>query len=150
MDLWYTKQFMKLITDAGFYNNDKERLLDVLSRKLYGLPGNIGITRLEGYAKCAYSQFLSYGLRLQEREKFSIQAYDIGNLYHPHHVPEVFRILPAGIFLHQRVALEYVSENINAFRNNHDNKLYSLFGTTSSPIRDTSRSKTLMIHSDIC
>lgn len=77
-----TKQFMKLITDAGFYNNDKERLLDVLSRKLYGLPGNIGITRLEGYAKCAYSQFLSYGLRLQEREKFSIQAYDIGNLYH--------------------------------------------------------------------
>ena len=77
-----TKQFMKLIADAGFYNNKKEDMLEALSRKLYGLPGNIGITRLEGYAKCAYSQFLSYGLKLQEREKFSIQAYDIGNLYH--------------------------------------------------------------------
>lgn len=77
-----TEKFMKLIVDAGFYNNEKERLLDELARKLYGLPGNIGITRLEGYAKCAYSQFLSAGLKLREREKFSIQAYDIGNLYH--------------------------------------------------------------------
>lgn len=77
-----TEKFMKLIVDAGFYNNNKEHLLDVLARKLYGLPGNVGITRLEGYAKCAYSQFLSYGLKLQEREKFSIAAYDIGNLYH--------------------------------------------------------------------
>lgn len=77
-----TEKFMNLIIDAGFYNNKKEQLLEVFARRLYGLPGNIGITRLEGYAKCAYSQFLSYGLRLQEREKFSIQAYDIGNLYH--------------------------------------------------------------------
>lgn len=77
-----TEKFMNLIIDAGFYNNKKEQLLETFARRLYGLPGNIGITRLEGYAKCAYSQFLSYGLRLQEREKFSIAAYDIGNLYH--------------------------------------------------------------------
>lgn len=77
-----TETLMKLIVEAGFYNNEKEQLLDVLSRRLYGLPGNIGITRLEGYAKCAYSQFLSFGLKLQERDKFSIEAYDIGNLYH--------------------------------------------------------------------
>ncbi len=77
-----TKKYMKLIADAGFYNNKKRHLTKALAGRLYGLPGNIGITRLEKYAKCAYSQFLSYGLKLQEREKFSIAAYDIGNLYH--------------------------------------------------------------------
>lgn len=77
-----TKKMMDLIVEAGFYNNQKERLLDEFARRLYGLPGNVGITRLEGYAKCAYSQFLSSGLKLKERETFSIAAYDIGNLYH--------------------------------------------------------------------
>lgn len=77
-----TEKMMDLILEAGFYHNDKDDLQEIFSKKLYGLPGNVGITRLEGYAKCAYSQFLSYGLKLQEREKFSIAAYDIGNLYH--------------------------------------------------------------------
>lgn len=77
-----TKKMMDPIVEAGFYNNQKERLLDEFARRLYGLPGNVGITRLEGYAKCAYSQFLSSGLKLKERETFSIAAYDIGNLYH--------------------------------------------------------------------
>lgn len=77
-----TEKMMDLILEAGFYHKDKENLEDYFAKKLYGLPGNIGITRLENYAKCAYSQFLSYGLKLKERERFSVEAYDIGNLYH--------------------------------------------------------------------
>lgn len=77
-----TAKIMNLILEGGFYNNNRNDLMKEYAKKLYGIPGNIGITRLENYAKCAYSQFLSYGLKLKEREKFSIEAYDIGNLYH--------------------------------------------------------------------
>ncbi len=77
-----TEKYMYMILDGGFYNSNTIRSIENYARQLYGIPGNIGITRLEAYAKCAYSQFLAYGLKLQEREQFSIQAYDIGNLFH--------------------------------------------------------------------
>ena len=41
-----------------------------------------GITRLESYAKCAYRYFLEYGIGLREREIFSFEARDIGNIFH--------------------------------------------------------------------
>ncbi|EKC58003.1 hypothetical protein OBE_10234, partial [human gut metagenome] len=34
------------------------------------------------FAACAYSQFLNNGLKLGERKKFELAAFDIGNLYH--------------------------------------------------------------------
>ncbi len=41
-----------------------------------------GITRLEKYAACAYSHFLTYGLRLREREEFSFEARNLGSAFH--------------------------------------------------------------------
>ena len=40
------------------------------------------VTRLENFAKCAYSHFLRYGLGLQEREHSGFESVDMGNLYH--------------------------------------------------------------------
>ncbi len=53
-----------------------------VAAELYGQPLLGSITRFENYSRCAYQHFLQYGLRLQERESFELQAYDIGNLYH--------------------------------------------------------------------
>ena len=41
-----------------------------------------GITRLEKYAACAYSHFLTYGLRLKEREGFTFGARNLGSAFH--------------------------------------------------------------------
>ena len=46
-------------------------------RELYG-----SVTRLERFARCAYSYFLEYGLNLKERDIFSFEARDMGNVYH--------------------------------------------------------------------
>ncbi len=40
------------------------------------------ISSLEKYAACAYSHFLEYGLRLREREEFSIEARELGSAFH--------------------------------------------------------------------
>ena len=53
-----------------------------LAHTLYGERIVTSITRLEGYAACAYRYFLEYGLRLSEREVFSFEARDIGNIFH--------------------------------------------------------------------
>lgn len=77
-----TKGFVKQIADGAFYKSKKPVLKEALAKMLYGNKNNIGITRLERYAGCAYSQFLKNGLKLGERKKFEIAAFDIGNLYH--------------------------------------------------------------------
>ena len=73
---------VKMIIEGIYYTSRHPKLLPEIARGLYGNRHNIGITRLERYAACAYSQFLANGLRLSERRKFEIAAYDIGNLYH--------------------------------------------------------------------
>jgi len=86
-----------------FLNNDKyrARLLSVLEKEIlrtgsdatdsigaalahaiYGKRITENITKLENYAKCAYRYFLQYGLNLHEREVFSFESRDIGNIFH--------------------------------------------------------------------
>ncbi len=40
------------------------------------------VSRLERFSACAYAHFLSYGLRLRERDVYQFQALDLGNLLH--------------------------------------------------------------------
>ncbi|MCC8104226.1 MAG: exodeoxyribonuclease V subunit gamma [Clostridiales bacterium] len=40
------------------------------------------VTRLELFAGCAFSHFASYGLKLQKREEYGLQATDVGTLFH--------------------------------------------------------------------
>jgi ATP-dependent helicase/nuclease subunit B len=49
---------------------------------------------MEKYAGCAYAYFLKYGLSLEEREEYGIEAADLGNVYHG--VLETFAGLLAG------------------------------------------------------
>lgn len=76
------RKYIKLMREGAFYRRKRPFLSEEAARKLYDNKENIGITRLERYAACAYSQFLKSGLRLGERKQFEIAAYDIGNLFH--------------------------------------------------------------------
>lgn len=68
--------------DAAFYRKKKEQLSEKTAQELYGDLSRTSVTRLERFANCAYAHFLSYGLRLSEREQYTFEAMDLGNLAH--------------------------------------------------------------------
>ncbi|MCR5686966.1 MAG: PD-(D/E)XK nuclease family protein [Lachnospiraceae bacterium] len=53
-----------------------------LAHAIYGKKITASITRLEEYAKCAYRYFLEYAVRLKDREIFTFESKDIGNIFH--------------------------------------------------------------------
>lgn len=72
----------KLLLDAAFYHKNPERLERETAAELYGDPKRVSVTRLERFAACAYAHFLTYGLRLSEREQYQFEAMDLGNIAH--------------------------------------------------------------------
>lgn len=50
--------------------------------KLFGSPLRLSVSALETYRKCPYRYYLRYGLRLQERQLYQIEAVDTGTFYH--------------------------------------------------------------------
>ncbi|WLR51513.1 helicase-exonuclease AddAB subunit AddB [Bacillus tianshenii] len=65
-----------------FYKNEANALKEEVSRKLYGNHIQTSVSRMERFQSCAFSQFASHGLRLQEREHYRLEAPDIGQLFH--------------------------------------------------------------------
>ncbi|MBD5451160.1 MAG: helicase-exonuclease AddAB subunit AddB [Lachnospiraceae bacterium] len=53
-----------------------------LARLLYGQILQNSVSRLEKFAACAYAHFLQYGLKLSERDKYSFESVDMGNVFH--------------------------------------------------------------------
>ncbi len=49
---------------------------------LYGTPLRLSVSALECYRGCPYSYFLRYGLRLEERQLYRMEAVDVGQFYH--------------------------------------------------------------------
>jgi len=84
---WYKKnptwrEKIERIIEAAFYEREESRISKETARKLYGeILGN-SVTRLERFSACAYAHFLTYGLRLKEREEYQFRALDLGNLFH--------------------------------------------------------------------
>ncbi|MDE7273564.1 MAG: helicase-exonuclease AddAB subunit AddB [Lachnospiraceae bacterium] len=73
---------MKKAAFSYLSNADTNRLPRELARLLYGQILRNSISRLEKFASCAYAHFLQYGLRLEERDKYSFESVDMGNLFH--------------------------------------------------------------------
>lgn len=70
------------LTDAAFLRYRESRLTRAVAAALYGQTLLGSVSRLEQYAACAYSHFLRYGLQLAQQEEFSLEAADLGNLFH--------------------------------------------------------------------
>ena len=53
-----------------------------LTRRLYGGPRSVSITRLEKYAACPFMHFVEYGLRPRKLEPYELKKQDEGTFYH--------------------------------------------------------------------
>ncbi len=81
MDERYGNYVGKL-TEAAFARYEHKPLAKAVAQALYGKMLENSVSRLERYAACAYSHFLQYGLTLREREEFSFEQADLGNIFH--------------------------------------------------------------------
>lgn len=84
---WYAggkngKEEIEKILDAAFYRKKPDKLSEETAKKLFGDLSRVSVTRLERFAACAYAHFLTYGLRLSEREQYQFQSMDLGNIAH--------------------------------------------------------------------
>lgn len=70
------------ILDAFYYQYNHDPISHMVAEAIYGKQIEGSVTRLESFARCAYSHFLSYGLKLREREESGFESVDMGNLYH--------------------------------------------------------------------
>ena len=73
--------YEKLIS-AAFYERMPEHITPENAEKLYGRMLTGSVTMLEKYASCAFSHFLTYGLKLEERAEYEISAVELGKIYH--------------------------------------------------------------------
>lgn len=76
------------LAEAAFTQYEHKPLAKAVAKALYGSMLENSVSRLEKYAACAYSHFLQYGLLLKEREDFSFEQVDLGNVFHE--VLEIF------------------------------------------------------------
>ncbi len=67
---------------GAFGGNGTARIPAAVAKQLYGRDLYGSVTRFETYAACHYAHFLSYGLRLRERQEFMLRSLDIGNVIH--------------------------------------------------------------------
>lgn len=76
------KPDLEKLLGLHFYRNKENRISQAAAKALYGNLLEGSVTRLEQYAACAYAHFLSYGLRLREREEFTFAETDLGTVFH--------------------------------------------------------------------
>lgn len=72
----------RALLDAFYYQYHHTPISHVVAEAVYGKHIEGSVTRLENFAKCAYAHYLSYGLKLREREESGFESVDMGNLYH--------------------------------------------------------------------
>ena len=80
--------WIEKMVQAAFRRYQDRPLGRAAALALFGSTLLGSVSRLEQYASCAYAHFLQYGLYLKEREDFSFEAVDMGNIFHG--VLEVF------------------------------------------------------------
>lgn len=82
------ENWLEDLLDGVFYNYTPGRISKEAATILYGSIIHSSVSRLERMASCAYAHFLEYGLGLKERDNYSFEAVDMGNVFHG--VLEVF------------------------------------------------------------
>jgi ATP-dependent helicase/nuclease subunit B len=76
------RERLQRLTAALFYKNVEAPLSSSVSLQLYGEQMRTSVSGMERFAACPFAHFISYGLRLQERRIYRLEAPDIGQLFH--------------------------------------------------------------------
>lgn len=84
---WYLsdetyRQKAEKLFQAAFEKHSDSPISRAVTRALYGDTLENSVTRLERFAACAFSHYLTYGLLLRERELQQFASVDMGNIYH--------------------------------------------------------------------
>jgi len=80
-DSAYETEIYKLV-DTAFFEYKDEALSKELSKIIYDEVLKNSVSRLERFSSCQYAHFMQYGMHLFEREEFSFENTDLGNVYH--------------------------------------------------------------------
>ena len=75
-------KLVEKLTEAAFIHYESVPIAKAVALALYGATLENSVSRLEKYASCAYAHFLQYGLSLNDRQEYSFEASDLGNVYH--------------------------------------------------------------------
>jgi ATP-dependent helicase/nuclease subunit B len=85
------KEQAEKVFSSLFYTNQTVKLTKDTANELYGDTIQASVSRMELFNSCAFTHFIKYGLQLQERKIFRLEAPDIGELFHAaiKHISEI-------------------------------------------------------------
>ena len=64
------------------YTNTAEKIKKENVEKMYGSTLKTSVSKLEKYSGCPFSYYLKYGLKLNDKETFNVEAVDTGSFMH--------------------------------------------------------------------
>ncbi len=73
---------LKQIIDGAFYTNKQTPLDAKVALDLYGDVLHGSVSRYEKFSECPFKHFLAYGMRIDKRPEYKIEASDLGTIYH--------------------------------------------------------------------
>lgn len=78
--LW--QSILTQIKRPSMKGNETERLRPEITAGLYGESFMTSVSRIESYYSCPFQHFANFGLKLSERSAYTLEAPDIGDLFH--------------------------------------------------------------------
>ena len=77
---WHNK--LEAAIKAINYKNIPEKITKENINKMYGETLRTSVSKLEQYSGCPFSYYLKYGLKLNDKETFKVEAVDTGSFMH--------------------------------------------------------------------
>ena len=136
---WHEK--LAYAVKALNYTNTAEKIKKENVEKMYGSTLKTSVSKLEQYSGCPFSYYLKYGLKLNDKETFNVEAVDTGSFMHDV-IDNFFGVIEErNINLKEitdeeleKIVAEIVSEKLKLDRN--------YIFTTTSKYKVLSKSKT--------
>ena len=79
-DKWKSK--LENAIKALDYSNNPDRITEENIYRMYGNTMQTSVSKLEQYRSCPFSYYLKYGLKLNDKDEFKIEAIDTGKFMH--------------------------------------------------------------------
>lgn len=82
MDDPYWSKLLDRMIKPLLHGNKTERLSQDMTSALYGETITSSVSRVEKYYSCPFAHFAAYGLKLEERAEYRLEAPAMGDLFH--------------------------------------------------------------------
>ncbi|WP_445993840.1 helicase-exonuclease AddAB subunit AddB [Listeria monocytogenes] len=72
----------KQVLSSLYYENKTKPLQETTAKNLFGETIHASVSRMEKFFSCEFQHYAQYGLKLEERGHFQLQAVDMGEIFH--------------------------------------------------------------------